>query len=207
MFNHWCDFLEQAGGHHVGDPCSREYVINPYWSWLLLGVFWLSDATNDVQFYWAVWLQWRRVCWSRWCFGVSTCWKIKKWLNKTDGTRHWRHFKAGKDTVLSYGNRAPRAGKLLHLIVPISLYKSKHVPEFLYDSFRRYRSTLKSMVCCPSTLQKWDFLKVWIALKPTWVYFRFLFMSVPSSHPSKHSCLSSTPKMFLVHVKVPIPSK
>lgn len=38
----------------------------------LPGLFWLSDATNDVQFYWAVWLQWRRVCRSGWCRGVST---------------------------------------------------------------------------------------------------------------------------------------
>lgn len=43
-----------------------------HWSWVLPGLLWLSDATNDVQFYWAVRLQWRRVCWSGRCCGVST---------------------------------------------------------------------------------------------------------------------------------------
>lgn len=80
--------------------CVEPRLYHYRWSWVLPGLFWLSDATNDVQFYWAVRLQWRRVCWSGRCCGVSThpAWLVllsKYYCVTLKGIGHWGHCKAG----------------------------------------------------------------------------------------------------------------
>lgn len=58
--------------HIMPQFCVDPRLYHYRWSWVLPGLFWLSDATNDVQFYWAVRLQRWRVCWSGRCCRVST---------------------------------------------------------------------------------------------------------------------------------------
>lgn len=50
---------------------TKSRLYHYHWSLVVPGLFRLSDAANDVQFYWAVWLQWWRVCWSGRCCRVS----------------------------------------------------------------------------------------------------------------------------------------